>query len=139
MLRKKKSNPNSLDSIQADRIAPVDGCRQSGARAANHGDGYAAIDDAASALAHASKRLTVDLNDNWGVIEKSEQWILRRRRGKPRTRNAGWECCAFFRTRAGLLLRIREVCGPVAADAQAIIDSLPEVISHRQRRYTQAL
>ena len=42
---------------------------------------------------------------------------LQRKKGNPRTKNAGWRDRSFCRTREGLLRCIREYCGEVDAEA----------------------
>ncbi len=80
----------------------------------------------ASALAHPAKPLLVQLNEDWRVTEDRLQWILQKRKGNPRRKNAGWVSRSFCHTRGGLLLCVREYCGTVDPEALRIMHSLPE-------------
>ena len=68
--------------------------------------------DRAERPAHPSNRLIAQLNERWRVVDDPLQWILQRRKGNPRSKNSGWSCRSFLRTREGLLCRIREYCCP---------------------------
>ena len=58
------------------------------------------------------------------------QWILQRRKGQSSGRPE-WRGQCFCRTRAGLLICIREKCGPVDTDAMALARCLPERMGGR--------
>src|SRR6476646_9362545 len=73
-----------------------------------------------------SNRLLAQLNANWRVVDDSLQWILQRKRGKPRKKNSGWQDRSFCTTREGLLRCVRETCGEVDDEALAHLRALPE-------------
>ena len=77
-------------------------------------------------LAHPSNRLIAHLNGSWRVVDDPLQWILQRRKGKPRKKNSGWRDRCFCRTRGGLLRSVRELCGEVDDEALAHLHALPE-------------
>jgi hypothetical protein len=79
-----------------------------------------------SSLAHPSNRLTLQLNENWRIVDDPLQWILQRRKGNPRKRNSGWQDRSFCTTREGLLRCVRENCGEVDDDALTKLQVLPE-------------
>ena len=66
--------------------------------------------DLSSRPAHPSNRLVAQLNANWRVIDDPLQWILQRRKRTQRSKNTGWECRSYCRTREALLRRVREYC-----------------------------
>ena len=76
--------------------------------------------------AHPSNRVVAQLNANWRVVDDPLQWILQRRKGKPRTRNSGWRGRSFCRTKDALLGCIGKHCGEVDADALSKLRSLPD-------------
>jgi hypothetical protein len=76
-------------------------------------------------LAHASNRLVAQLNENWRVVDDPLQWILQRRKGKPRTRNSGWRDRSFCRKRYALLGCISQYCGKIDAGALSTLEALP--------------
>jgi hypothetical protein len=78
------------------------------------------------AAAHPSNRLISQLNANWRVVDDPLQWILQRRKGKPRKKNCGWQDRSFCRTREGLLRSVRELCGEVDDKAPAQLHALPQ-------------
>ena len=94
---------------------------QSAARAVHLG-----YQDHAEAVAHPSSRLIAQLNENWRVVDDPLQWILQRRKGRPRAKNSGWQNRAYCSTREGLVRRIRPCCGEIDADAFAELQRLPD-------------
>ena len=76
--------------------------------------------------AHPSNRLIAQLNANWRVVDDPLQWILQRRKGKPRKKNSGWQDRSFCTTREVLVRCIREYCGEVDAVALGELRRLPE-------------
>jgi hypothetical protein len=76
--------------------------------------------------AHPSIRFPLRLNGEWRIVDDPIQWILERRKGRPRTKSSGWQARFFFRTRRGLLDLAREYCGPVEDRALASVKALPE-------------
>jgi hypothetical protein len=76
--------------------------------------------------AHPSDCLVAQLNANWRVVDDPLQWILQRRKGKPRTRNSGWRGRSFCRTKDALLGCIGNHCGEVDAEALSKLKSLPD-------------
>jgi len=72
-----------------------------------------------------SNRLLAQLNANWRVVDDSLQWILQRKRGKPRKKNSGRQDRSFCTTREGLLRCIREYCGDIHPTCLARITALP--------------
>ena len=76
-------------------------------------------------LALPSNRLLAQLNANWRVVDDSLQWILQRKRGKPRKKNSGWQDRSFCTTREGLERCIRDYCGEVDASVLARLGALP--------------
>ena len=86
----------------------------------------AAPSPAVSPLAHPSNRLIAQLNANWRVIDDPLQWILQRRKGKPRKKNSGWIDRSFCTTRDALLRCVRELCGVVVEEALNELQALPE-------------
>jgi hypothetical protein len=82
--------------------------------------------DHTEGLAHPSNRLIAQLNENWRVVDDSLQWILQRRKGRPRAKNSGWQNRAYFSTWEGLVRRIRACCGEIDADAFAELRGLPD-------------
>src|SRR5262245_49561226 len=54
-------------------------------------------------FAHPSNSLVAQLNASWRVVDDPLQWILQRRKGKPRSRNSGWRGRSFCRTKDALL------------------------------------
>lgn len=65
------------------------------------------------------------LNTRWRVIECKDriQWILQA--AKRRRDGSVWESRSFLRSREGLLRAVRDLAGPVDADALAILHALP--------------
>ena len=53
------------------------------------------------------------------------QWRLQRKKGNPRSKNAGWRDRSFCTTRKGLLRCVREYCGSVDPSALATLTALP--------------
>ena len=88
--------------------------------------------------AHPSNRLVAQLNASWRVIDDQLQWILQRRKGNPRKKNAGWRDRSFCRTRDALLRCVREYCGEVDPSALATLKALsdwhPDWDRRRQRQ-----
>jgi len=76
--------------------------------------------------AHPSNPLVAQLNNNWRVVDDRLQWILQRKKGKPRDKTSGWRGRAFCRTQEALLRCIREYCGEVRVEALAKLKSLPD-------------
>src|SRR4029079_11735607 len=76
--------------------------------------------------AHPSNWRIAQLNSNWRVVDNPLQWILQRRKGKPRKRNSGWIDRSFCTTREGLLRCIREYCGEVDRTALNALQALPD-------------
>jgi len=66
------------------------------------------------------------LNANWKVVDDPLQWILQRKKGKPRKGNSGWYGRSFCTTREGLLRCIRDYCGEVEPHALAAVLALPD-------------
>jgi len=77
--------------------------------------------------AHPSNRLIAQLNRNWRVVDDPLQWILQRRKGKPRKKNSGWQNRSFCTTREALLRCVRETCGEVDTEALAQLLALPNL------------
>ena len=77
-------------------------------------------------LAHPSESFPIRLNANWRVVDDPLQWILQRRKGYARSRNAGWRGRSYFTTRTWLLHFIGEYCGEVDPDALKQLEALPE-------------
>jgi len=65
------------------------------------------------------------LNARWRVIEckDSIQWILQF--ATRRHVQTGWQGRSFLRSREGLLRAVRDLAGPIDADALAILQVLP--------------
>jgi hypothetical protein len=84
-------------------------------------------------LAHPSNRLSVQLNDNWRVVDDSLHWILQRRKGNPRKKNSGWQDRSFCTTREGLLRCVRENCGEIDDDGLTKLRALPEFHPDRKQ------
>jgi hypothetical protein len=82
--------------------------------------------DRVQRLAHPSKRLIAQVNENWRVVYDPLQWILQRRKGNPRKKNSGWQDRSFCTTRKGLLRCVRESCDEVDDKAVARLHALPE-------------
>ncbi len=76
--------------------------------------------------AHPSNQLIAQFNATWRVVDDPLQWILQRKKGRPRKKHSGWRNRSFCRTRDALLRRIREYCGPVDEDALQQVRALPE-------------
>lgn len=77
-------------------------------------------------LAHPSKRLLIQLNPQWRVVDDALQFILQKRKGNSRSKASGWRSRSFCRTRDALLRCIREYCGPVDEMAIDQVRALPE-------------
>ena len=105
-----------------DQTAPKIWVRERSAAPAVH-RGY---QDDTKGLAHPSNRLIAQLNENWRVVDDPLQWILQRRKGRPRAKNSGWRNRSFCTTREGLLGCIREYSGEIDADAIAELQGLPD-------------
>ncbi|WP_210320213.1 hypothetical protein [Pseudaminobacter soli (ex Zhang et al. 2022)] len=69
----------------------------------------------------------VDLNERWRVIlcKDGIQWILQKRGGLDKG-EARWRGMAYYRTKAGLLNRIRREGVELTSDAMAVLAALPE-------------
>ena len=76
--------------------------------------------------AHPSNRVVAQLNAKWRVVDDPLQWILQRKKGSPRSRNAGWQGRSFCRAREALLRCVHEYCGEVDLDALARLQDLPD-------------
>jgi len=76
--------------------------------------------------AHPSNRLVAQLNETWRVVDDPLQWRLQRKKGNPRSKNAGWRDRSFCTTREGLLRCVREYYGSVEPSALAMLTDLPE-------------
>ena len=76
--------------------------------------------------AHPSNQLIAQLNATWRVVDDPLQWILQRKKGRPRKKNSGWQDRSFCRTREGLLRCVREWCSEVDADVLAKLRALPD-------------
>lgn len=65
------------------------------------------------------------LNARWRVIECKDkiQWIVQV--AKRTGHGAQWRGASFLRSREGLLRAVRDLAGPVDADALAILQALP--------------
>jgi hypothetical protein len=101
-------------------------CDTWGAPARKHDCARTDMEGFPSALAHPAKPLLVHLNRDWLVTEDSRQWIVKKRKGNSRRKNAGWESRSFCHTREGLLRCVSASCGTVNSDALRILNSLPE-------------
>jgi hypothetical protein len=88
--------------------------------------GHAGISAHVSPPAHPLNRLIAQLNNNWRVVDHPLQWILQRRKGKPRKKNSGWRDRSFCTTREVLLRSIREYCGKVDQNALVDLQALPD-------------
>ena len=77
-------------------------------------------------LAHPSKLVSILLNDSWQVVDDPLQWILQRRKGRARAKNAGWRSRSFLGTRSGLLRVVGEYCGAIEPHAIERLAALPE-------------
>jgi hypothetical protein len=75
--------------------------------------------------AHLSKRLLIELNVDWRVVEDSLQYILQHRKGRSRSKATGWVSRSFCRTRAALLRCVHEYCGSVDEKALQQLSVLP--------------
>jgi len=91
--------------------------------------GHLGFKDHTEGLAHPSNRLVAQLNESWRVIDDRLQWILQRRKGKPRKKNSGWQDRSFCTMREVLIRCVREYCGEVDADALAALRHLPDTHS----------
>ena len=78
--------------------------------------------EAAGRPAHPSPRLVAQLGSDWRVVDDPLQWVIQRRKGRPRHKNAGWASLSFCRTREGLLLALRERGCPTNAAVLALPD-----------------
>jgi hypothetical protein len=76
--------------------------------------------------AHPSNRLVAQFNETWRVVDDRLQWRLQRKKGNPRSKNAGWRDRSFCTTRERLLRCVREYCGSVEPSALAMLTDLPE-------------
>jgi hypothetical protein len=81
--------------------------------------------DRANRLAHPSVGLVAQLNATWRVVDDPLQWRLQRKKGNPRTKNAGWRDQSFCTTREGLLRCVHECSGNVVPAALAKLTALP--------------
>jgi len=86
---------------------------------------------------HPSKRLVAQLNADWRIVDDPLQWILQRKKGKPRKGNPGWRCRSCCRMREALLRCIREHCGEVDLEALAANQTLPDWHPDWERRNPQ--
>jgi hypothetical protein len=67
------------------------------------------------------------LNDRWRVVDDGEvQWILQVRKGQETLKSTGWRDRRFHLSRTGLCASIRELCGPIAPEAETALDQLQE-------------
>ena len=81
--------------------------------------------DASRLPAHPLNPVVAQLNAKWRVVDDPLQWILQRKKGNPRSRNAGWQGRSFCRTRDALLRCVREHCGEIDLDSLAWLQDLP--------------
>ncbi len=100
----------SKNAVRERFVAPATrrGCRDRGERPA-----------------HPSNLVVAQVNANWRVVDDPLQWILQRRKGKPRTRNSGWRDRSFCRKRHALLGCISRHCGEIDAGALFTLEALP--------------
>jgi hypothetical protein len=91
-----------------------------------HKGGNKALVAGSQTFAHTSNSWSIRINSDWRVIEDALQWILQRRKGRPRSKASGWRSRSFLRTRDGLLACVREHCGEVDPHALASLMLLPE-------------
>lgn len=69
----------------------------------------------------------IQLNDRWRVrFNDPLQWILERRRGRPKKKSTGWHGSSYCTLRRTLLRDIGEKCGEVDPTAFRQIEALPE-------------
>lgn len=77
-------------------------------------------------LAHPSNRLVAQLNASWRVVDDPLQWILQRKKGKPRSKNSGWMNRSYCTSREGLLRCVAGYCGQVDPATLETLTALPE-------------
>ena len=75
--------------------------------------------------AHPSKQLVARLNERWRVVDDPLLWRLQRKRGNPRSKNAGWRDRSFCTTLEALLRCVREYCGDIEPAALEKLNALP--------------
>ena len=100
---------------------PNQGVRERSAESTTHRDPQ----DRTERPTHRSKRLIAQLNARWRVVDDPLQWRLQRKKGNPRSKNAGWRNRSFCGTREGLLRCVREYCGEIEPAALAKLTALP--------------
>jgi hypothetical protein len=105
-----------------DLASPKAGVRQGSSRPATRRD-YRVRSERP---AHPCNRFLAQLNEMWRVVDDPLQWRLQRRKGNPRSKNAGWRDRSFCTTREGLLRCVREYCSSVEPSALAILTAVPE-------------
>jgi hypothetical protein len=106
----------------SDQNSSKNRVRQQSAASASHRDSQERF----QRPAHPSNSLVAQLNDAWRVVDDPLQWKLQRKKGNPRSKNAGWRDRSFCTTREGLLRCVREYCGTVEPSALAMLTNVPE-------------
>jgi hypothetical protein len=88
-------------------------------------EGGAAIGEQPTSDILLERSWPIELGGRWRLIDEDIQWVLQRRKGRPRRKNPGWESIYYLRGKAGLLLHLDRL-GLTSFCPLSVLDHLPE-------------
>jgi len=66
------------------------------------------------------------LNEKWRIIDLYRQWVLQKKKGRKTKKSSIYRSKKFHKSREVLKRSIRECCGIVSSEAQAIVGGFRE-------------